>query len=69
VCCGVTAIVAQTRTWKARLTLAWAMSAMLSTNTTLGLRQRNGSRSTASCMATPNPGPLVRGSPSFWYFG
>lgn len=39
---------------------------MLLTNTLRGFRQPNGSSSAASCVVGANPGPLVRGSPSFW---
>jgi len=60
---------ANTRAVNAPGTRAWNRSERLSTNTTLGLRHRSGSASTASCMATLNPGPEVRGSPSVWYFG
>jgi hypothetical protein len=42
---------------------------MLFTNTSRGERQRNGSIRARSCSVTPKPGPLVRGSPSRWYFG
>ncbi len=67
-CCGVSAMTAHTCARKSAGTLACMTSAMLSTNTTLGLRHLSGLVSTSSCMATPNPGPLVRGSPSVWYF-
>jgi hypothetical protein len=42
-------------------------SAMLSTNSSLGLRHLSGSASASSCMATADPGPEVRGSPPVWY--
>ena len=43
------------------------MSDMLLTNTFRGVRHFNGSSMTVGCTITPNPGPLVRGSPSTWY--
>jgi hypothetical protein len=39
------------------------------TNTSRGDRQRNGIASASGCIVTANPGPDVRGSPSFWYLG
>jgi len=44
------------------------MSLIEFTNTLRGFRHRNGSAEASSCTVTPNPGPLVRGSPSRWYF-
>jgi phage FluMu protein gp41 len=41
---------------------------MLLTNTTRGSRHRNSAVSVCSWVVTPNPGPEVRGPPSFWYF-
>ena len=46
-------------------TATWATSDIEVANTSLGLRQRSGSVSAPSWNVTPNPGPLVRGSPSF----
>jgi hypothetical protein len=40
-----------------------------STNTSLGWRQLRGMLSACGWTVTANPGPEVRGSPSFWYFG
>jgi len=39
------------------------------TNTLRGVRHRSGTASVSACTVTPNPGPLVRGSPSRWYLG
>jgi hypothetical protein len=44
------------------------MSLIELTNTLRGARQRNGSVMAISWTVTPKPGPLVRKSPSFWYF-
>lgn len=38
------------------------------TNTFRGRRHRGGSIKATSCSVTAKPGPLVRGSPSRWYF-
>src|SRR6266568_1378865 len=38
-------------------------------NTSLGSRHRRGMLSASGCTVAANPGPDVRGSPSFWYFG
>jgi hypothetical protein len=40
---------------------------MLFTNHCVGLRRRSGTVSASGWTASPKPGPLVRGSPSFWY--
>jgi len=68
VCCGVAAITANTRATNSAGTRAWNRSDIELTNTTRGSRHRNGAVKVCSWVATPNPGPLVRGSPSFWYF-
>jgi hypothetical protein len=47
-----------------RLIRACPTSLMLFTNTLRGVRHRSGSASTSACIVTPNPGPLVRESPS-----
>ena len=65
----VAAITSNTRATNAAGTRAWNRSDMLLTNTTRGVRHRSGAVSVDSCTVTPNPGPLVRASPSFWYFG
>lgn len=44
------------------------MSLMEFTNTFRGRRHRSGSNKAFSCTVTPKPGPLVRRSPSRWYF-
>ena len=67
-CCGVAAITANTRATNSAGTRAWNRSDIELTNTTRGSRHRNGAASVASWVVTPNPGPDVRGSPSFWYF-
>jgi hypothetical protein len=64
VCRRASAITAQVRATKLRLIRACPTSLMLFTKTLRGVRHRNGSSSTSACMVTPNPGPLVRGSPS-----
>jgi len=67
VCRRANAIIAHVRATKERLTRACPMSLIEFTNTLRGVRHRSGSVSASSCMVTPNPGPLVRGSPSRWY--
>ena len=42
----------------------WNRSDMELTNTRRGLRHRSGASTTSGCIVTPNPGPLVRESPS-----
>jgi hypothetical protein len=62
------AMTAQIRANAVRGTLACPTSDMLLTNTRRGVRHPSGSLIASSWTATPNPGPLVRGSPSRWYF-
>src|SRR5487761_597674 len=68
VCRRASAITAQVRATKPRLIRACPTSLMLFTKTLRGVRHRSGSSSTSTCIVMPNPGPLVRGSPSCWYF-
>ena len=42
---------------------------MESTNTSRGVRHVCGKTSASGCTVIPKPGPEVRASPSFWYFG
>jgi hypothetical protein len=44
-------------------------SLMESTNTSRGVRHVYGKTSASGCTVIPKPGPEVRASPSFWYFG
>jgi hypothetical protein len=69
VCRSASAITAHTCAANGRLTRACPTSDMLLTNTVRGWRQASGSASASGCMVAPNPGPEVRGSPSFWYLG
>ncbi len=63
-CCGDTAITAKTRATNRAGTRACPMSLIEFTNTLRARRHRNGSTKASTCTVTPNPGPLVRGSPS-----
>lgn len=65
---AVSAMTAQIRAVARRPTRAWPRSDMLLTNTLRGVRQLSGSSIALSWTVTPKPGPLVRGSPSAWYF-
>jgi hypothetical protein len=68
VCRGLSAITANTLAMNSSVTPLWNRSDIEFTNTSRGLRHRKGSSRTSGCMAMPKPGPLVRGSPSVWYF-
>lgn len=48
---------------------AWNRSDMLLTKMTRGDDHRRGISSAEGCSVIAKPGPLVRGSPSSWYFG
>ncbi len=65
----MSAITANTCLMNGRGTRAWNRSLIEFTNTVRGVLHAYGSNSDSGCTATPKPGPLVRGSPSFWYFG
>ena len=62
------AITANTRAMNSSGTRAWNRSDIELTNTRRGRLQRLGAVRTSSWVVIPNPGPLVRGSPSVWYF-
>jgi hypothetical protein len=68
VCRRASTMTAQVCATNERLIRACPTSLMLFTNTLRGFRHRSGSDSTSACIVTPNPGPLVRESPSRWYF-
>ena len=68
-CCGVSTMTSNTRWMNSVGTRACHKSDMLFTNTVRGVRHRFGRLSAPGWTAKPKPGPLVRGSPSCWYFG
>jgi hypothetical protein len=62
------AITARVRATKLSLIRACPASLVLFTKTLRGVRHRNGFSSASACIVTPNPGPLVCGSPLCRYF-
>ena len=68
VCCGVSAITSKTSRMKSSGTSGWKRSLMELTKMTLGDFQPSGAASVSGCSVSAKPGPLVFGSPSFWYF-